>query len=73
MKMKRAPKKAQKSAKPEPLTPAVLMRLAVGAGCDPRTVAKAIRGEKLRGAIGYRIKETLQKEGLGELAAQVAA
>lgn len=39
-------------------------KLAVEAGCDPRTIDKVLRGEKVRGMAGHRAREALALAGL---------
>jgi hypothetical protein len=45
-----------------PRTPtAAALLLAVLADCDPRTAARALRGEDLRGRVGERIARALRE------------
>ncbi|HKW48699.1 MAG TPA: hypothetical protein VJN70_14720 [Gemmatimonadaceae bacterium] len=43
---------------------ATLRRLSVTASCDPRTIRKMLRGEKVLGLAGERARAALIKEGL---------
>ena len=43
---------------------ATLRRLAAKAGCDPRTIAKVARGEKVIGLPAERARKALEKEGI---------
>lgn len=43
---------------------ATLRRLAVEASADPRTVARRLRGELVRGLAAHRIDAVLAKHGL---------
>lgn len=43
---------------------ALLRQLAVSASVDPRTVAKALRGERVRGMAGRRVNRALAAAGL---------
>lgn len=38
--------------------------LAVWLDCDPRTIEKVLRGEWVRGAVGYRIRDALREAGV---------
>ena len=40
-----------------------LRRIAVDAGCDPRTVKKVLRGDPVLGAAFYRAKAALEAAG----------
>jgi len=43
---------------------AQLRELAVRASCDPRTVSKVLRGEKVRGMPAHRALKVLKRAGL---------
>jgi hypothetical protein len=43
---------------------AKIWELAGKSGCDPRTVARALRGMFVRGLAGDRVRSTLEAEGL---------
>lgn len=43
---------------------ATARQLSVAAICDPRTIRKVLRGERVRGSAGQRAKEVLLKVGL---------
>ena len=42
----------------------ILRKLAVEADCDPRSVAKIVRGEKLNGTLMSRVLPVLQRHGI---------
>lgn len=46
-----------------PLDRPTIYRIAAAADCDPRTVARALRGEPVRGRVAERLSATLR--GLG--------
>jgi hypothetical protein len=46
------------------LDEATRRRLAVEIGCDPRSLAKLLRGEEVRGLAGHRIRAGLIERGL---------
>ncbi len=51
------------------LTPHDERRVAVAAGCDPRTVRAYLEGRPMRSTTAARIRETLKDLGLEERAA----
>jgi len=58
------------SSKPEiELSSGTQRRIAALAGCDVRSVKKALEHGRIRGTTGYRIRDVLQREGLTKEAA----
>ena len=42
---------------------AIIVALAVKAGCDYRSIKKALRGDRVRGLAGYRARAALREAG----------
>jgi hypothetical protein len=49
---------------PNQLDAATLRALSVAAGVDPRSVAKVLKGEPVRGMAGHRARKVLEAAGL---------
>jgi hypothetical protein len=50
----------------------IVYQLAAAADCDPRTAAKRLRGERVRGRPGERLERALPQLGLRPPAASAA-
>lgn len=48
-----------------------LRRLAVAAGCDPRTVQRVIFGRPTKGLMRERVERTLREQGLEQLLPEI--
>ena len=46
------------------LDTATIRRIAVESDSDPRSVVKVLRGDRVRGMVGHRIREVLSRRGL---------
>lgn len=49
---------------PEPVDTLTIRRIAVDTATDPRSVARELRGERVRGMAGERIRRALHAAGL---------
>lgn len=59
------------AAPKQPLDSATVRTLAVEFSVHPRSLEKALRGGIVRGLAGHRIRNGLEKHGLGHLAPQL--